>query len=104
MNKIELLLDLQKLRLQADDYIFNIPPDLHTAILDNKYADSAWRMVELLVDAHFGDEAEHVAWFLFEWENGVSTEAWDQDGDHIRIEDASDFINWMGWRNEQSLG
>jgi hypothetical protein len=74
MNKqlIDLVKKLKELDVTADVYLQSIPKDINPAFFDNGYVNALQLQKDMLIDVMFGDMAEDVSWFLYEFEAGKS--------------------------------
>lgn len=57
---------------KQDEYIKTIPSDIGTAFFDNEYTNLMSLQKDMLIRALFGDMAEDVMWFLYEFKAGKS--------------------------------
>lgn len=83
---IKIVKQLKYLDNEMDAYMGTIPPDISSAFFDNTYVNSLFTQKELLINALFGDMAEDVSWFLFEFEAGKSP------GPHCITKDGKEYF------------
>jgi hypothetical protein len=53
-------------------YLDSIPPDINSVFFDNAYVNNLAMQRDVLIEELFGDMAEDVFWFLYEFEAGKS--------------------------------
>lgn len=96
MTKAEIFYRLVELKDKRYAYLDTIPGDLQSAFFDNKAVETLEAAQDMLVNAYFGEGAEAVFWFLYDWEPGFIVH---QDGTTTQINTIEDYINWMKWND-----
>ena len=61
LRKIRALYDKQQI------YTDKLPREFYDLIVDNEYINNSQLMVDRLADAYFGELADDVCWFIYEW-------------------------------------
>jgi len=69
---INVVRKLRELDNQGDKYIQTIPSDINSVFFDNIYVNALDMQKNILIESLFGDMAEDVKWFLYEFEPGKS--------------------------------
>ena len=72
MTKLELLKNLRELQKVEDAYFDSLPRDISMAFIENGYTEALYKANALLMQEAFGDLAEEVGWFMYEWKPGYS--------------------------------
>lgn len=89
LNKQELVNIVRKIRTldnESDAYTSSIPSDISAAFFDNTYVNNLQTQKELLITALFGDMAEDINWFLYEFTPGSSA------GPHCITPDGTEYV------------
>lgn len=89
LNKQELVNIVRKIRTlnnESATYITSIPSDICAAFFDNTYVNNLQTQKELLITSLFGDMAEDVCWFLYEFTPGSSA------GPHCITPDGTEYV------------
>lgn len=92
MTKTEIFRKLYEHHLERDKYLDRVPPDISGVLFDNMYTEMLHIDVSMLIDAVFGDHAEAVNWFIYEWKPGSAVGA---NGETFNIPDFDHYIEWM---------
>lgn len=92
MNKIELFKLIHSEFVKRNNYLDTIPNDIQTAFFDNVYTGSYSLMHDKFITEIFGDNAESVFWFLYEWQPGFEVCV---GNDTTVINNIDDYIDWM---------
>lgn len=69
---IDVVRKLKQLNNQRLKYLEKVPADIACFLIDNSYTEALQKQIDLLVESLFGDMAEDVSWFLYEFEAGRS--------------------------------
>ena len=69
---IEVVKQLRLISEQQETYLDKVPRDIVTVIFDNEYANLQSRISQVLFNQLFGDLADDVSWFLYEFKPGVT--------------------------------
>jgi len=69
---IEVVRQLRSFQNKADAYLERLPLDVRSAFFDNDYVNCLNGSLNLLVNNLFGDSAEAVSWFLYDFVPGAS--------------------------------
>lgn len=72
---------LKQLVTEQHKYLDSVPPDIACFLIDNSYTERLRQQVDLVIAQLFGDMAEDVCWFLYEFEAGQSP------GPHVILAD-----------------
>jgi hypothetical protein len=83
---IDVVRKLKYLDNEMDAYLNTVPSDIGCVIFDNGYVNSLYTQKELLINALFGDMAEDVSWFLFDFQAGKSP------GPHCITKDGKEYF------------
>lgn len=83
---IDVVRKLKYLDNEMDAYMKTIPNDIAIAFMDNTYVNNLYTQKEVLINALFGDMAEDVSWFLFEFQAGKSL------GPHLITEEGKEYF------------
>lgn len=67
MNKELIFKQLHTNLLERDKYFDSIPTDICMAFMDNVLVDNLLHERDMLIKLIFGDQADAVEWFLYEW-------------------------------------
>lgn len=73
--------ELKQLNKQRLEYLEKVPNDIACFLIDNAYTERLRQQVDLVIAQLFGDMAEDVCWFLYEFEAGQSP------GPHVILAD-----------------
>ncbi len=75
MNKelIDVVRKLKEFDIEGENYRMSIPSDINWVFFDNRYVNGLQMQKDMLIDLLFGDMADDVSWFLYEFEAGKST-------------------------------
>ena len=92
MTKIEVFKKLVALNKKQNDYIDRVPSDISAVVFDNEYINIQGQMMDLLIQNYFGDQADSIYWFLYDWKPGYSVEV---DGQQTMINNIDEYIAWM---------
>lgn len=87
--KQELIDVVRKLKdwdTEQEQYIKTIPYDIASVFFDNQYINLMSMQKDLLISQLFGDMAEDVMWFLYEFEAGKSP------GPHCILADGTEYV------------
>lgn len=79
--------------VEREQYIDSIPREFREVILFNKYVDSLVHDCNLLVDCVFGEHADSVNWFLYEWQPGYEVGL--SEGEQTPINNIDEYVDWM---------
>ena len=83
---IDIVRKLKDLGTKQDEYIKTIPSDIGSAFFDNEYTYLISMQRDLLINQLFGDMADDVTWFLYEFEAGKSP------GPHCILADGTEYV------------
>ena len=67
MNKKKLFIQLMQGAEARDNWLDTVPSDIRVAFVDNTYVNSMCSDFDALIEGYFGDTAEEVFYFLYEW-------------------------------------
>jgi hypothetical protein len=87
--KQELIDVVRKLKdwdTEQEEYLKSIPSDIKSVFFENQYTNLLSMQKDLLIDQLFGDMAEDVFWFLYEFEAGKSP------GPHCILADGTEYV------------
>lgn len=65
------------------EYLDQIPEDIQTSFFDNFYSNSQGRVADQLADMLFAENAEDVAWFLYECDYDKISRIGTQKGEYV---------------------
>jgi hypothetical protein len=82
---IEVVRKMKEMGAERDVYFATIPQDINAAFFDNTYVNLLYAQNDLLINALFGDMAEDVTWFLYEFTPGKSP------GPHCILADGTEY-------------
>ncbi|CAB4129867.1 hypothetical protein UFOVP116_153 [uncultured Caudovirales phage] len=82
---IKIVKNLRSMIDAQDSYLDTVPQDLQSAVFANQYTEIENRKVDMLVAELFGDLAEDVNWFLYDFKFGKTT------GPHIVLECGTEY-------------
>lgn len=100
MNKERAFRELYRLSKLRDDYLDTVPSDLYPTVIDNKYVNIVVHERDMLLRLVFGDQAESVEWFLYEWKPGYDVGC---DGVELRpINNIDEYIEYL--REHEGFG
>ena len=71
MTKIELFRDIYKNHVRSQNWLDEVPREINQAFFDNPYVDNLNNTQTLLIRQCFGQWAEAIEWFLYEWSPGM---------------------------------
>lgn len=100
MNKERAFRELYRLSKKRDDYLNTVPSDLYPAVIDNVYVNIITHERDMLLRLVFGEHAEAVEWFLYEWEPGY--EVGTEDALMRPINDIDEYIEYL--RQHEGFG
>lgn len=92
MNKTQLIRFLVNEHQKREEYLDSIPTDIRQSVFDNAYVTSIGRVNDALISKLFGEKAESIFWFMYEWEPGYKESV---DGKDIIINNTDDFIDFL---------
>lgn len=69
---VDIVRKLRSLDIKAETYINRIPTDINMIFFDNEYVNNIKTQKDLLINTLFGDMAEDINWFLYEFTAGKS--------------------------------
>lgn len=97
MTKSDVLRKIVQLHNEQNAYIDSIPNEFSSLIFDNEYTNCCGMMVDTLIDSYFGNHAESISWFLYEWKPGFSAGCVDEAGLKVTvdIDNIDDYITYM---------
>lgn len=79
-----------------DEYIKGLDYSFSTLIVDNPYNCEQSEQIAVLLDALFGDLAEEVMWFLYEFEkNSTGPDVVDHDGTEHTFFTNEDYYEYL---------
>jgi hypothetical protein len=87
--KQELIDVVRKLKdwdTEQEEYLKTIPSDIKSVFFENQYTNLLSMQKDILIDQLFGDMAEDVLWFLYEFEAGKSP------GPHCILADGTEYV------------
>jgi hypothetical protein len=70
---------------KQNEYLDTIPSDINSVFFDNTFVDLLARQKDLLIEHLFGEHAEDVTWFLYEFSEGKTP------GPHCRLADGTEY-------------
>ena len=82
---IDIVRKLKDMDAERVKYLETIPQDISAAFFDNVYVNLLYKQSDMLIDALFGDHAEDVTWFLYEFTAGKSA------GPHCILADGTEY-------------
>lgn len=98
MTKTDVFRALVESNNKRNNYIDSVPRDIQSVVFDNGYVDTILRDNTMLIDAYFGEYAQSVSWFLYEWQPGFEV---GMNGETEAIYNFEQYIDWMrrmeGW-------
>lgn len=62
---------LYQMSKKRDEYMATVPGDLYSSVIDNGYVESIIHERDMLLRLVFGDHADAIEWFLYEWKPGL---------------------------------
>lgn len=71
---------------EQEQYIETVPPDIRSIFFDNQYINLLCMQKDALINQLFGDMADDVMWFLYEFEAGKSA------GPHCILADGTQYV------------
>jgi hypothetical protein len=77
-----------------DEYIYNIPSEISSAIFDNVYSNSLYSETESYLKLILGSIYEDFNWFLYDWDAEDNNTFWISDA-AVVINDSNDFIEYI---------
>ena len=86
--KTELIDIVRKLKdscLVRDNYVKKLPPDFYT-LFDNEYVNELEKQIDMMVESLFGDMAEDVFWFLYEYHQETAS-----NGPHLILQNGTEY-------------
>lgn len=92
MNKERLFRELVDQSNTRDKYLESVPSDLFNSVIDNAYVNSITEERDMMLKMIFGEHAEAVEWFLYEWQPGYEVSC---NGVTIAIHSIDAYIHWM---------
>jgi hypothetical protein len=92
MKKSDVFRKLVKLHNDINQYLDRVPSDIVQSIFDNEYSNNQGHMVDLLIDEYFGEHAESVLWFMYEWKPGFAV---GYDGNAQKIYSLDEYIEYL---------
>ena len=78
--------------LDREAYLDSCPDEIQLFIMDNKYAGITGAQNSILIQHIFGDHAESIFWFLYEWKPGYEVGF---NGVTRAINNIDEYIDWM---------
>lgn len=94
MTKREVFYRLIELELEGKDFLDSLPTSIQPHFFDTPYINSILKQRDVLVSAVFGNDAELIDWFLFEWRPGYKIKI---NGITTIINCADDLIEVLNW-------
>jgi len=92
MTKEQIFRNLYANYVNRDAYLDRIPNDLQTYVFDNTYSNLLSNDCAMMINHIFGDAADGIFWFLYEWQPGYEVGY----HEHERaIQNIDDYIDWM---------
>lgn len=88
MDKEQLFRELYQSLVERNAYTDSIPREFDGVVFDNPYANSLGMDLEKVMDFAFGEHAEAISWFFYEWKPGFCC------GD-VKINSIDDYIDYM---------
>jgi len=82
---IDLVRKLKDHETRMNQYLDSIPSDLNSVFFDNAYVNNLAMQRDALIEELFGDMAEDVYWFLYEFEAGKTP------GPHLQLADGTKY-------------
>lgn len=92
MHKEQIFRDMYSNMQKRDAYFDKLPADINMAFIDNYYVNNLLFERDILIDAVFGEHAEAVSWFFYEWKPGMKVYA---DMAEAEINSIDEYIDWM---------
>lgn len=92
MNREQIFRELYKEQVKRDEWFNKLPIDINAAFFDNAYVNSLADVNHMLVNNLFGEYADSVYWFLYEWKPGYEVGF---DGKTTAINNIDEYIDWM---------
>lgn len=92
---IELVKELKRLDIQAENYISKLPSEF-SIIFDNDYTNCKGLMFDKTAQILFGSMYEDIMWFLYEWKPGnKKPQIWLADGTTYVLETEEDYYKYL---------
>jgi len=92
MTKEQIFRKLYTNAVKRGMYLGKIPRDINAAFFDNEYCSSLSMDIEMLMDEVFGDHAEAISWFLYDWNPGMICRS--GESEH-KIDSIDQYIEFM---------
>ena len=92
MNKIQIFRKLYENSQARDGYLERTPSDLRQFIFDNEYSNNLQSERDMLIRAVFGDQADSVEWFLYDWRPGAVCSF---GGEAVAIQNIDQYIDYI---------
>lgn len=92
VNKERIFRAIVKNDQKRSDYFDSLPKDVCMAFIENQYVDNLLHERDMLIKLIFGEHADAVEWFLYEWKPGFEV---GYDGNMVKIDNLDHYIEWM---------
>lgn len=70
MNREQIFRELYANILKRDEYFDRLPRDINMFVVDNGYTDNLLHERDKLIEHIFGEYADAITWFLYDWKPG----------------------------------
>lgn len=94
MTKAELFRNLVKLYATSDSWLNTVPREINSVFFDNPAMDAMYNANTMLIREYFGEHAEAVEWFIYEWKPGYTVRA-PESQDEIPINSIDEYVAYM---------
>lgn len=92
MNKELIFRELYKNQLKRDEYFDKLPRDINMFVIDNQFTNNVLQERDMLIRLIFGEHADAVEWFLYEWKPGAEVGF---DTVVVKINNIDEYIEYM---------
>ena len=92
MNKEQAFRQLVENESNREKYFDKIPSDISMFVIDNEYTNNLLHERDMLIRLVFGEHAEAIEWFIYEWVPGRDVACNDKSA---TINNIDEYITWM---------
>lgn len=94
MTKEKLFRNLVKLYATSGAWLDTVPSEINSVFFDNPVMDAMYSANTMLIREYFGEHAEAVEWFIYEWKPGFAVRPMDSQ-DEIQINSIDEYVAYM---------
>ena len=94
MTKAELFKNIYANHVRSQTWLDGVPPEINQAFFDNPHIECLYSTQTMLIRAYFGEWAESIEWFLYEWKPGYTVCAPGSDTE-VEINSIDEYITFM---------